>query len=271
LNWHPSDPATLKSALALGGLVLLLLWESLAPYQGFFIGRGRARTLHATRNIALGLINTVCTAAAAATLWTATTAWAAHHEFGVMHWFGLQGAWRWLVILPLFDVWMYWWHRANHRLPWLWRLHRVHHSDPHMDVTTAQRFHLGEIVLSSLLRMPVLALLGMTLVELAVYETLMFAVVQLHHANVALPPALERLARGIIVTPALHKVHHSRVRAETDSNYASLFAWWDLLFGSRRTRAVTGADPHAISFGLDGFDTPEQQRLRGLICMPLDS
>jgi sterol desaturase/sphingolipid hydroxylase (fatty acid hydroxylase superfamily) len=267
LNFQPGDFATLKSAAALGGLTLLMVWESLAPCQRFFTGRRRARTLHAARNFTLGLINAACTAAASVTLWKASADWAARNGFGLVNWLALQGAWRWLVTLLCFDAWMYWWHRANHRVPWLWRLHRVHHSDPHMDVTTAQRFHLGEIVLSSLLRVPVLALIGMTLTELAVYETLMFAVVQLHHANVALPAALERLARSVIVTPALHKVHHSRLRAETDSNYGSLLAWWDLVFRSRRERR----DLDAISFGLDGFDNAEQQRLRGLVAMPLDS
>ena len=261
-----SDPATLKSTAAFAGLLTLLLWESSAPFQDFFRCEQRARLLHGARNLALGLINAICSAAAVATLWAGTAAWTTRHGFGLLNWLDLQGAGRWVAMLLWFDVWMYWWHRANHRIGWLWRFHRVHHSDPCMDVTTAQRFHLGEIVLSSLLRVPVLAALGMTLPELAVYETLMFAVVQLHHANVALPPRLERLARTIIVTPALHKVHHSRVRAETDSNYAALFAWWDLLFRSRRTRS----DPHAIRFGLEGFDQPRQQNLRGLLWMPGD-
>jgi sterol desaturase/sphingolipid hydroxylase (fatty acid hydroxylase superfamily) len=133
-----------------------------------------------------------------------------------------------------------------------------------MDVTTAHRFHFGEILLSCLLRVPVLALLGMNLVELAIYETLMFANVQLHHANVTLPAWLDRLVRIVVVTPALHKVHHSRVREETDSNYASLFSWWDPLFGSRRTRE----DLRAICFGLEGYDAPRQQSLTALLKMP---
>jgi sterol desaturase/sphingolipid hydroxylase (fatty acid hydroxylase superfamily) len=179
----------------------------------------------------------------------------------------LQGWQRWAAVLLLFDVWMYWWHRLNHRIPWLWRLHRVHHSDPRMDVTTAHRFHLGEMLLSCLLRVPVLALLGMSLAELASYEVLMFANVQLHHANVALPAWLDRIVRTVLVTPALHKVHHSRLRDETDSNYGSLFSWWDLLFVSRRTRA--DSELHSICFGLDGFDASRQQSLTGLLKMPV--
>jgi sterol desaturase/sphingolipid hydroxylase (fatty acid hydroxylase superfamily) len=259
-----SDPATLKSGVAFAALAALLWWESIAPFQSFFRNAQRGRVQHGVRNFVLGLINAACGAAAVATLWTATTSWTARHGFGVLNWLGTQGAARWIAMLLLFDVWMYWWHRANHRLAWLWRFHRVHHSDPCMDVTTAQRFHVGEIALSALLRVPVLAVLGMTLSELVFYEMLAFTVVQLHHANVALPAWLERWVRILIVTPALHKVHHSRVRAETDSNYASLFAWWDLLFRSRRTRG----DLHMIHFGVDGLDQPQQQQLRGLLLMP---
>ena len=258
------DPAMLKSACTLVVLLALLLWESWAPCLGFFVGHGRARLVHGARNFTLGLINAAFTAAALATLWTAVTAWAQRHQFGLLNWLGLQGPWRWAIMVLAFDAWMYWWHRCNHLLPWLWRFHRVHHSDPCMDVTTAQRFHLGEILLSALLRTPVLALLGMTLFELAIYETFMFTVVQLHHANVALPSKIEQVARLLIVTPALHKVHHSRIQAETDSNYASLFAWWDLLFASRRERA----NLQAISFGLDGFDGAQHQSLRGLAATP---
>jgi sterol desaturase/sphingolipid hydroxylase (fatty acid hydroxylase superfamily) len=259
-----SDPSELETASAFVMLAGLLLWESLMPCMSFFKDAVRSRLVHGVRNFALGLVNAACTAALLSTLWAAATAWAARTHFGVLNWLDLQGAWRWVALLLLFDCWMYGWHRAMHRIPLLWRLHRVHHSDPQMDVTTAQRFHFGEIILSSLARTPVLALLGMTLDELTIYETLAFAVVQLQHANVALPPTLERVARWLIVTPALHKVHHSRIRAETDSNYASLLAWWDLLFQSRRQRS----DLHTISFGLDGYDAAQYQSIVGLLALP---
>ena len=115
-----------------------------------------------------------------------------------------------------------------------------------MDVTTASRFHTGEIVLSSVFRVPVLALIGCNLGELALYELLLFAVVQFHHANVALPDRLDRVLRLVIVTPALHKVHHSIVRAESDANYSSLFSWWDRVF--RTLRLVR--EPRKIIFGV---------------------
>ncbi|MGB3541654.1 sterol desaturase family protein, partial [Rubrivirga sp.] len=173
----------------------------------------------------------------------------------------------WVRIVAAFlliDVWMYAWHRLNHRVPFLWRLHRVHHSDAQMDVTTASRFHTGEIVLSSILRIGVIAALGVSAWELVLYETAMFAVVQFHHSNLGVSPGLDRALRAVIATPAMHKVHHSRWQPETDSNYGSLFSWWDRLFNSFRMRV----DVSTIRLGLDGFDTPEHESLRGLVAMP---
>ncbi|MHB8521637.1 MAG: sterol desaturase family protein [Limisphaerales bacterium] len=184
----------------------------------------------------------------------------------MLHWLELPAAARLAIGLLLFDAWMYGWHRLNHRLRFLWRFHRTHHSDPRMDVTTAHRFHLGEIIFSSSLRIPVLALLGLSLAELAVYETVQFMVVQWHHANIALPPRLDRWLRLFVVTPAMHKVHHSRWGPETDSNYSSLLSIWDRIFRTFRLRA----DPRSIVFGLDHFDDPEQQTLAGLFKTPLD-
>jgi sterol desaturase/sphingolipid hydroxylase (fatty acid hydroxylase superfamily) len=134
-----------------------------------------------------------------------------------------------------------------------------------MDVTTASRFHLGEIVFSSILRVPVIALLGLELWEVALYETAMFTVVQLHHANIALPAWLDCSLRLFIVTPFMHKVHHSRWQPETDSNYSSLFSFWDRLFGTFRSRV----DFSSFRFGLEEFDRPEDHSLVGMLTTPV--
>jgi sterol desaturase/sphingolipid hydroxylase (fatty acid hydroxylase superfamily) len=144
LAWDIADGNALKRNSALLVLLGLLLWESIAPCMPFFAGRGRERARHALRNLALGALNALCTAAALVVLWTAAAQWAAQHDFGVLNWLGLQGWWRGAAALVLFDLWMYWWHRFNHRVPGLWRLHRVHHCDPHMDVTIAHRFILAK-------------------------------------------------------------------------------------------------------------------------------
>jgi sterol desaturase/sphingolipid hydroxylase (fatty acid hydroxylase superfamily) len=254
-----------RTVSGLAVLVLLLAWESFAPFFAHFAGARGARARHAVRNWALSAINAVVTALLFTGLWLATAQWAQAHRFGLLHWLAWPGWARLVATFLLFDAWMYWWHRLNHRVPFLWRFHRTHHSDPKMDVTTASRFHFGEIGLSSVLRVPVIAVLGLQLWELAWYELAMFTVVMIHHANIALPARLDCGLRVIIVTPFMHKMHHSRWRPETDSNYSSLFSFWDRLFRSFSMRD----DPHTLHFGLTEFDAPENHTLTGLLTTPL--
>jgi len=256
----------LRTACALTFLFLLLTWETAAPFLSLFQNTRGERIRHGARNLFLGLVNAGITSIAILALWAWTARWVAAHHFGVLNWVPLPSWPRLLFAILLFDLWMYWWHRANHRLNFFWRFHRTHHSDPKMDVTTAHRFHFGEILFSSIFRAPIILLLGLRLRELVLYETLMFAVVQLHHANVVLPGKLDRFLRWIIVTPCIHKVHHSRFQPETDSNYSSLFSWWDRLFRTFKLRA----DPATISYGLADFDIPVRQTLGGLLKTPLE-
>ena len=152
-----------------------------------------------------------------------------------------------VLAILLLDAWMYVWHRANHRIAFLWRFHRLHHSDAEMDATTAVRFHLGELLISTSLRLLVMLALGIALWQWLAYELLLLPVILFHHSNVYFPARLDQWLRTIIVSPSLHRVHHSRVKIETDSNYASVFSWWDRLGKSYRLNK----DNHPISFGLD--------------------
>ena len=260
----------LQAGAAFAGLVLLLLVESAHPFFELFRDE-RERGAHLLRNLALGLVNTAVIALVFAGLWVLAAEWAATERFGLLHLLaGRAGLPMWAHVVGavlLLDAWTYAWHRMNHRVSFLWRFHRVHHSDAEMDVTTASRFHVGELILSSALRVPILVLLGVYAWELLLYETLMFAVVQFHHANIGLPAGLDRALRAVIVTPNLHKVHHSRLQPETDSNYSALFSWWDRLFRSFRLRDR----PEEIEFGLDQFVDPEHETMAGLMRMPLGS
>ena len=257
---NPSGRAGLSFAV----LALLLAWESFSPFLSFFAGRTAERTRHAFRNLALGVINAVLNGLLFAALWWSAAEWAHEHRFGLLHWIPLPSGFRLLAAFLLFDAWMYVWHRLNHRVAFLWRFHRTHHSDPEMDVTTASRFHSGEIVISALLRVFLIPLMGIHLEELALYEAVMFTVVQLHHANIALPRCMDGPLRLVIVTPHMHKVHHSCYQPETDSNYSSLFSFWDRLFGTFRLRE----DPKTIRFGLEEFPEPDRLTLRNLLSMP---
>lgn len=253
----------------LGGLILLFAWESIQPFYGYFRGSLKKRGKHAVRNLILGALNSALVAVVFVGLWFAASVWADEYRFGIMHrlqdWVDLPLWAHAIGAVLLFDAWSYLWHRINHEVPFFWRFHRVHHSDPHLDVTTANRFHIGEIFFSSLFRIPLIAFFGIYLWELVLYETLMFAVVQFHHTNIHIPEKADIILRSIIVSPHMHRVHHSRWRPETDSNYSSLFSFWDRLARTFRLRN----DPENIKLGLDEFDREEDQTVGGMLKTPV--
>lgn len=148
------DIGQLRSISAVTVLLLLLVWESSTPFGFYFVGNSGERLHHGLKNLVLGILNALLTGLVFVALWLTTAEWAQAHNFGLLNWLPLPD-WAHVVgAFLLFDAWMYFWHRLNHRVPFLWRFHRTHHSDPRMDVTTANRFHLGEIFLSSILRIP---------------------------------------------------------------------------------------------------------------------
>src|SRR5215475_12927790 len=244
-------------------LILVLTIESWLPAAG---GRNY-RLRHVARNLALGLLNALAVAALAAPLIANIAWWAERSRFGLMNLFGLPPVITTGAAILLFDGWLYLLHRANHKFGFLWRFHRVHHSDPEMDATTAVRFHTGEVLISSALRLAVIPLLGATLLQLLVYESLMMPVILFHHSNVNFPEKADRWLRAVVVSPAIHRLHHSRARVETDSNYSIVFSFWDRLWGTFRLRN----DGRPVDFGLSEYDGEEWQRVSRLLTTPFQT
>ncbi len=158
-------------------------------------------------------------------------------------WSGTPGL---LVDLLLLDIWIYWWHRANHVVPFLWRFHEVHHLDETLDATSALRFHFGEVLLSSLVRALVIFLLAVPLANVLIFETLLAGATMFHHSNIRMPARLERLLAYFVVTPSIHWVHHHAIRSDTDSNYATVLSLWDKLFSSRSRTQRTAEMPVGV-------------------------
>lgn len=244
--------------------ILAVLWvlEGVAPE---FARRGQ-RLAHFLRNIALGVMNGLIVAALFAAALLAVTEWARERGFGLLNLLELPWWLAWPLAIVLFDFWMYVWHVLNHKIPFLWRFHAVHHSDAELDASSALRFHTGEIVLSSMLRLAVVPLLGMSLAQLLLYELILLPVILQHHSNIRMPARVDRVLRTIIVTPWMHWVHHSQWQPETDSNYASVFSWWDRLFRTFRLRQ----DPERIELGLDGLRPEQWSTFKGMLLLPLN-
>ncbi|MDZ7715195.1 MAG: sterol desaturase family protein [Balneolaceae bacterium] len=249
------------------GLILLLLIEQAHPFFDFFRGSVKEKGKHLIANMALGLTNALIISVFFVGMWLWASNWTYEEGFGILNWLESAGMPYWGHVFGavlLMDFWMYLWHVMNHKIPIFWRFHRVHHADPNMDVSTASRFHAGEIIFSSTLRIGIILLTGIYLWELLLYETIMFAVVQFHHADIALPEKLDKTLRAIIVTPAMHKVHHSRWQPETDSNYSSLFSFWDRIGKTFRLHNPL----KTLRIGLDEFDSEEDRKVKGLFSMP---
>ena len=244
-------------------MLLLLGLESWIPAAG----NRQHRLHHAMRNMTLGLLNAVVAALLVAPLLAGLSLWAENNGFGLLHMVPLPPAAAMVAAILMFDGWMYLWHRANHQIGFLWRFHRVHHSDPEMDATTGIRFHTGEILISSALRLAVVPLLGITIGQLLVYEMLLLPVILFHHSNVRFSKRMDAPLRLMIVTPAIHRVHHSRLQVETDSNYSSVFSFWDRIAGTLRLRR----DGQPVNFGLDEYDREEWQCVIGLLTTPFVS
>jgi sterol desaturase/sphingolipid hydroxylase (fatty acid hydroxylase superfamily) len=243
-------------------LVLLALfwcWETWRP----FFGQKEGRLKHAAHNLVIAVFNTLTLGLVFGSVTVMVAEWTARNQFGLLNSVTIAGPLRFGLALVLLDGWMYVWHRANHTIPFLWRFHRMHHSDRHMDVTTATRFHLGEHVGASLLRLGLIPLLGFEVWNLVVYDTLVIASTQFHHADISLG-RWDRWLRLVIVTPTIHKVHHSDWREETDSNYSTVLSSWDRLARSFRMRD----DPKTIVFGLKEFTDPDWQSVGGMLKTP---
>jgi sterol desaturase/sphingolipid hydroxylase (fatty acid hydroxylase superfamily) len=149
--------------------------------------------------------------------------------------------------LLLLDLWTYVLHRAYHRVPLMWRLHAPHHFDAHLDVTSAVRFHIGEILWSSILRLIPLLTFGIPLEVNALFGAILTGSALFHHSNLRMPPVVERALSWVIVTPSIHWVHHHAVQRDTDSNYASILSIWDRMFGSRSTTERWPAMPIGVA------------------------
>lgn len=251
-------PAPLAEHKALAtGAALAILWtvEHLAP--AFAEGRGGLR--HDARNLLLGAGNALLVGGLLACL----APWPPAGT-GLLGALGARGALGVGLGLLCLDLWMYAWHRLNHAVPFLWRWHRVHHADPAVDASTAVRFHPGEILLGTAGRVPVALLLGLGAGHVVLYEMILLPVILFHHSNARVPERLDRWLGLVVVTPALHRIHHSPDRAETDSNYASVLSLWDRLARTRRARR----GPARPRYGLPGLDPARTERLGALLRLP---
>jgi sterol desaturase/sphingolipid hydroxylase (fatty acid hydroxylase superfamily) len=243
-------------------LLAMALWESVA--------RRRPQRIHRRQrwpsNLAIVVLDTLAVrlffplAAVGAALAAADQGWGLFNRVSVPIWLTMG------VSVVMLDLAIYFQHRLFHAVPWLWRLHRMHHADLEFDVTTGLRFHPLEILISMGIKLVVVTLLGAPALAVLIFEVLLNATSMFNHGNVRLPARLDRRLRLLVVTPDMHRVHHSIIRRETDSNFGFNLPWWDRLFGTYRDQPAAG---HlAMTLGIEAFREARDLRLDRMLLQP---
>ncbi|MFP3943042.1 MAG: sterol desaturase family protein [Alphaproteobacteria bacterium] len=245
-----------------GILALMALWELLAPRRQQAVGRA----LRWPNNLGIVALNTVLlrlvfpTAAVGFALFAGARGWGLFNAVEAPGWIAIAAS-----VLVL-DFAIYLQHVLFHAVPAFWRLHRMHHADLDFDVTTGLRFHPLEILLSMGIKLAVIAAVGPPAVAVLIFEVLLNATSMFNHGNVRMPPGLDRILRWIVVTPDMHRVHHSVLPHETNSNFGFNLPWWDRLLGTYRAQPAAGHE--AMTIGIEQFRTRRDEWLDRLLLQP---
>jgi sterol desaturase/sphingolipid hydroxylase (fatty acid hydroxylase superfamily) len=245
-----------------GIFAAMAAWEVLAPRREQNLARG-------TRwpgNIGVVVLDTALvrivfpTTAVGLALLAEARGWGLFNALALPIWASVP-----LAVMAL-DLTIYLQHVLFHAVPALWRLHRMHHADLEFDVTTGARFHPIEILLSMGIKLGVIAALGTPAIGVLLFEVLLNATSMFNHSNARMPARLDRVLRWIVVTPDMHRVHHSIVARETNSNFGFNLPWWDRLFGTYRDQPAAGHE--AMTIGIEQFRKPVEQRLDRMLTQP---
>lgn len=252
--------AIFRGLISWGGFFFFLLLEYLKPYRLPTV----AKTKRLLVNISLTLLNSAVLSIifAAATINSALHVSANH--LGILNAFSLTFWPKVFLSIIVMDLVFYVWHLLNHKIPLLWRLHRVHHSDLNMDVSTASRFHIGELAISSCLKIGLVYLIGLNVMSIILFESLLGLTAQFQHSSVKVPIGFERVFWLLFVPPSMHRIHHSVVIQERDTNYGTILSIWDRLVGT----LLKDVDQEKIVIGLGPYRKPEGLGLRSLLVMP---
>ena len=255
----------LRAAVFFGVLLAMAVWEALAPRRH----QPQQRLRRWPGNLSIVVLNSVLVrlvfpaGAMGVALFAAARGWGIFNLVDLPAWLSLT------VSVLLLDLVIYLQHWAFHVVPPLWRLHRMHHADTALDATSGARFHPVEIALSMLIKSAMVLIIGASPLAVLIFEVLLNATAMFNHGNVAIPAPVDRILRCLVVTPDMHRVHHSVLRQETDSNFGFNLPWWDRLFGTYRAQPEAGHA--AMTIGLPAFRTADDARLDRMLLQPLRS
>jgi len=245
-----------------GVFALMAGWEFIRPRRQQTIGRSRRWP----NNLGVVAVDTLLVRILFPTTAVGLALLAESRGFGLFNVLALPAWVSVAASVVILDLANYLQHVLFHAVPALWRLHRMHHADLEFDVSTGLRFHPIEILLSMLIKLAVVGALGAPALSVLIFEVLLNATSMFNHGNVRIPRGLDRVLRLIVVTPDMHRVHHSILARETNSNFGFNLPWWDRLFGTYQAQPAAGHD--AMTIGIEQFRDPRQLRLDRMLLQP---
>ena len=258
-----SAEPTARLAVFLVMLLLMVIWEIAAPRRRQEI----PRLLRWTNNVGVVVIDTLLVRLTFPIVAVGLAIVSQERGWGLFNIFDLPGPLVFIVSLLVLDLAIYLQHVMFHAVPALWRLHRMHHADLEFDVTTGLRFHPGEILLSMGIKLAVVAALGPPAVAVLLFEILLNASSMFNHSNIKIPKSIDRVLRLLVVTPDMHRVHHSVDPKETNSNYGFNVPWWDRLLGTYRAQPAKGHT--GMDIGIEQFRTRRDLWLDRMLIQPV--
>ncbi len=256
-----NEPA-IRLVFFLGIFASMMLWEFVAPRRA----RSVSRWIRWPSNLGIVAVNTLTLRVLVPVAAVGLAVVSADRGWGLLNAFSLP-AWLAIVLsVVVLDLAIYLQHVMVHAVPALWRLHRMHHADLDFDVTTGARFHPVEILLSMGIKLAVVAALGPPVIAVLIFEVLLNASSLFNHGNVRIAPKIDGVLRLFIVTPDMHRVHHSILPNETNSNFGFNLPWWDRLFGTYTAQPADGHD--GMTIGIEQFRAPREQWLDRMLIQP---
>ncbi len=246
-----------------GILAVMASWEVVAPRRALTV----SKAIRWTNNLTLVVLNSSILRLLFPAAAAGTAAFAASRGWGVFNYFPIPFWMEVAICVIAMDFVIYLQHVMVHAIPALWRLHRVHHADLDYDVTTGARFHPLEIIISMVIKLATITVLGPPVVAVILFEVLLNATSMFNHGNVRIPVTLDGILRWLVVTPDMHRVHHSVEDDEANSNFGFNLPWWDRLFGTYRDQPRSGHEKMTI--GIFKYRDPKQvSRLPGMLALP---
>ena len=255
------NPSLVRFACYVSVLIVLCVFEILRPYREPSL----PRTGRWLDNLGITLLNNILLTLSLASVVSASLAYAGRVKTGLFYIFEFHSLLKMFLTVIIMDILLYIWHLMNHVVPFFWRFHRVHHSDLNMDVSTATRFHFGELAISALIKASFILLLGADIMSLLIFDVLVLATSQFQHSSLRVPERFEKWYWLLFVPPSMHRIHHSVIIRERNSNYGTIFSIWDRILGTM----IKNVDQDKIRIGIGAYPDFNRLRFLSLLIMPV--